>query len=49
MGPVDMMVAYTIVTGILNEAEIPAELLEALDRPISFYHSLQEWGELQER
>jgi hypothetical protein len=42
----DMMVAYAIVAGILPEAEVPAELLEAIDRPLSFYRSLKERNEL---
>jgi hypothetical protein len=30
----DMMVAYAIAAGILPEAEVPAELLEAISRPL---------------
>lgn len=43
----DMMVAYAIVAGILQEEEVPAELLQALDRPLSFYQSLKERNELR--
>lgn len=43
----DMMVAYAIAAGILSEAEVPAELLEALSRPLSFYQSLKERNELR--
>jgi hypothetical protein len=44
----DMIVAYAIVVGILRREEIPAELLEALVRPLSFYESLKERNELKE-
>lgn len=43
----DMMVAYAIVVGILSEEEVPAELLEAIGRPLSFYRSLKEGDELR--
>ena len=33
----DLNVAYAIVAGILDPAEIPADLLSALERPLSFY------------
>jgi regulator of protease activity HflC (stomatin/prohibitin superfamily) len=46
-GQVDMNVAYAIVAGILDETEIPEELLEALDRPLAFYRNLKERGELR--
>ncbi len=32
-GDQDLNVAYAIVTGILDEREIPSQLLEALERP----------------
>ena len=48
-GPADMAVAYAIVVGILDQEEVPVELLEAIERPISFYRSLQERDELQDR
>ncbi len=46
-GQPDMMVAYAIVAGILPEEEVPAELLEAIERPLSFYRSLKERDELR--
>lgn len=48
-GPADMSVAYAVVVGILDAEEVPAELLEALSRPIGFYQSLKEQGDLRER
>ncbi len=36
-GMQDMNVAYAIVTGILDEREVPPELLAALERPLAFY------------
>jgi hypothetical protein len=47
-GPADMNVAYAIVTGILDENEMPEELIEALERPLAFYRSLQDRDELRE-
>jgi hypothetical protein len=38
----DMMLAYAIVAGILDRDEIPAELLEALERPLGFYQGLKD-------
>lgn len=46
--PHDMNVAYAVVTGILREEEVPAEVLEAIARPLSFYRFLKERGELKE-
>ena len=43
----EMMVAYAIVAGILRRDEIPQELLEALERPLSFYESLEAEGRLK--
>ena len=48
-GPHDMSVAYAVVVGILDDEKVPAELLEAISRPILFYRSLQERNELRER
>jgi len=48
-GPADMSVAYAIVVCMLDANEVPAELLEALSRPIGFYQSLKDRGDLQER
>ncbi len=44
-GPQDMNAAYAIVTGILGEHEVPAELLEALARPLAFYGDLKQHKE----
>ena len=44
----DMMVAYALVAGILKQEEVPAELLEAIARTLSFYQSLKERNELKE-
>jgi hypothetical protein len=35
----DMMVAYAYVTGLLRADEVPAEIVGALAKPISFYRS----------
>jgi hypothetical protein len=48
-GPLDMSVAYAVVVGILDQEQVPAELLEAISRPIHFYRSLQERNELRDR
>ena len=32
-----MTVAYAIVVGLLREDEVPAEVLDALEKPIAFY------------
>jgi len=44
-----MSVAYAIVVGMLDANEVPAELLEALSRPIGFYQMLKDRGDLRER
>jgi len=41
-GPHDMTVAYAITTGLLNRDEIAPEVLEAIERPLAFYRSMQE-------
>jgi len=46
--PHDMTVAYAVVVGILDQEEIPAELLEAIERPLSFFQSMKEHDELRE-
>jgi hypothetical protein len=46
--PHELNVAYAVFTGILREEEMPAELLEAIARPLTFYRSLKERGELKE-
>jgi len=46
-GDADLNVAYAIVAGVLDPAGIPAELLAALERPLSFYRSLKDQDELR--
>lgn len=46
-GEIDLAVAYAIVSGVLGEDEVPAELLEAISGPIGFYRSWQEEGRLR--
>ena len=46
-GKDDFNVAYAIVTGILNRQDAPEELIEAIDKQISFYESLKNAGELR--
>jgi hypothetical protein len=48
-GPQDMSVAYAIAIGILDEEELPSELLEAIRRPLAFYRSLKEQDDLRAR
>jgi hypothetical protein len=47
-GPDDMSVAYAIVVGILDQDEIPDELLEAISGPLSFYQPMKARNELKE-
>jgi hypothetical protein len=42
-------VAYAIVVGILDEEEVPEELLKAIGGAIEFFRSLQERDELRTR
>ena len=44
-----MSVAYAIVVGILDEGEVPEELVEAIGGTIEFFRSLQERDELRTR
>ena len=46
--PKDMTLAYMIVAGVLRRDEIPEELLQALERPLSFYQALKGRDELRE-
>ena len=48
-GSEEMSVAYAIVVGILNEEEVPTELLEAISMAVEFFRSMQERGELRGR
>ena len=43
----EMNVAYAIAVGILNKGEVPLELLEALERALSFYEDLDARGKLR--
>jgi hypothetical protein len=45
-GSPDMNVAYAIVIGVLERKSLPAELLEALAAPLSFYQSLADQNAL---
>ena len=36
-GPLNLNVAYAILTGVLNEQDVPAELLEYLEPAMAFY------------
>ena len=47
-GQANLNVAYAIVTGILDESQVPPELLQALSTPLDFFRSLKERGELRE-
>jgi len=47
-GQSDLNVAYAIVAGILDERQVPPELLQALSTPLDFFRSLKERGELRE-
>jgi hypothetical protein len=47
-GEATVNVAYAIVTGILREDEVQAELLEAISGPIAVFRGMQERGDLRE-
>jgi hypothetical protein len=46
--PHEMSVAYAVVTGILKREELPADLLEAIERELSFFQELKDRHELRE-
>jgi hypothetical protein len=46
-GEADVNVAYAIAAGILSKDELPAELLESLAGPLSFFEELEARGELR--
>ncbi len=46
--PHDMSVAYAVVVGILKREELPAELLAAIERELSFFQDLKDRHELSE-
>jgi hypothetical protein len=48
-GSPGMAVAYAIVLGILDEQQVPAELLDALSITIDHFRSMQEQDELRDR
>ena len=43
----DLNVAYAVVTGILDRATVPTEVLDALRNALMFYESLKADGELK--
>ena len=47
-GQSDLNVAYAIVAGILDESQVPPDLLEALSRPLDLFRFMRERGELRE-
>lgn len=46
-GPKDLILAYVIVAEVLRADEVPTELLQALERQISFYQELKDRAELR--
>ncbi|MBN1316125.1 MAG: hypothetical protein JXA42_11670 [Anaerolineales bacterium] len=45
----DLTVAYAVAAGILDETEVPPELLETVVNALALFRSLKEQGELRER
>jgi hypothetical protein len=43
----DFNVAYAIATGILDRKDVPEELIQAIDKHLSFYQSVKDAGELR--
>ena len=48
-GSKDMAVAFAIAAGILDEGEVPPELLEAIGNVLTLFRESQERGELRDR
>jgi len=48
-GLLDTAVAYAIVVGILDEQEVPGEVLESVGNAMAFYRGLQERDDLRGR
>ena len=46
-GKNDFNVPYAIVTGILAREDVPEELIQAIDKHLSFYQSMKDNGELR--
>ena len=46
-GDAKMNVAYAIVAGIIDEEEVPKELMEALSTAIQVFQSMKDNGELK--
>lgn len=46
-GDPDMIVAYAVTIGVLQRQDLPAELLEALVAPLSFYQMLADRDQLR--
>ena len=47
IGKNDFNVAYAVVTGLLDRDNIPEELLEAIDKHLRFYESMNADGDLK--
>ena len=47
-GQPELGVAYAIVTGILDESQVPPELLEAISGLLDLFRLMRERGELRE-
>ncbi|MBN2385502.1 MAG: hypothetical protein JXB85_00675 [Anaerolineales bacterium] len=41
-----ILLAYAIVTGLIDREQVSAEVLETIQGPLSFYQSLKEHGDL---
>ncbi len=46
-GSDDFNVAYAIVAGILDREDVPEELIQAIDKHLSFFQSMKDNGELK--
>ena len=47
--PVDRNVAFAVVAGILQEHELPDELLAVIELPLHFYRDMKAMGDLNTR
>ncbi len=43
----DFNVAYAIITEILDRQDVPEEVIQAIDKHLSFYQSMKDDGELR--
>jgi hypothetical protein len=48
-GPVDANVAFAVVVGILEQRELPEELLQAIEPVLKTYQDMKEKGKLSDR